>query len=226
MAAVTIFSDSGAQEKKVLLFPLFPHLFAMKWWHFPGGSVVKNLPANAGHAAGAMGWISGLGRSSEGGNGNYSSILAWRIPRREEPGRLQFIGLQRVGHDWACMRGLQPTRLLCPWGFYRQNTGVGSHFLLPGIFPTQGSYLCFLRLQVASLHQATREALTRPVGKFKTGTEKQINRLKCLINLKERGKVEKLQQVRGEKVDETPKYQQFMKCRWMKHSSEEQLKTV
>jgi len=29
----------------------------------------------------------------------HSSILAWRIPRREEPGRLQSTGLQRVGHN-------------------------------------------------------------------------------------------------------------------------------
>jgi len=29
----------------------------------------------------------------------HSSILAWKIPRTEEPGRLQSIGLQRVGHD-------------------------------------------------------------------------------------------------------------------------------
>ena len=29
----------------------------------------------------------------------YSSTLAWRIPWREEPGRLQSMGLQRVGHD-------------------------------------------------------------------------------------------------------------------------------
>ena len=29
----------------------------------------------------------------------YSSILAWRIPWREEPGRLQSMGSQRVGHD-------------------------------------------------------------------------------------------------------------------------------
>ena len=28
-------------------------------------------------------------------------ILAWRMPRTEEPGRLQFMGSQRVGHDWA-----------------------------------------------------------------------------------------------------------------------------
>jgi len=35
--------------------------------------------------------------------------------------------------------GLQPTRLLCPWNFPGKNTGVGCHFLLQGIFPTQGS---------------------------------------------------------------------------------------
>ena len=29
----------------------------------------------------------------------HSSILAWRIPRTEEPGELQSIGLRRVGHD-------------------------------------------------------------------------------------------------------------------------------
>ena len=32
-----------------------------------------------------------------------SSILAWKIPWTEEPGRLQSIGLQRVGHNLACM---------------------------------------------------------------------------------------------------------------------------
>ena len=31
----------------------------------------------------------------------YSSILAWRIPWTEEPGGLQFISWQRVGHDWV-----------------------------------------------------------------------------------------------------------------------------
>ena len=30
----------------------------------------------------------------------HSSILAWKIPRTEEPGRLQSIGSQRVGNDW------------------------------------------------------------------------------------------------------------------------------
>ena len=36
-------------------------------------------------------------------------------------------------------RGLQPTRLLCPWDSPGKNTGVGSHSFLQGIFPTQGS---------------------------------------------------------------------------------------
>ena len=31
----------------------------------------------------------------------HSSIHAWRMPRMEEPGRLQSIGSQRVGHDWS-----------------------------------------------------------------------------------------------------------------------------
>ena len=31
----------------------------------------------------------------------HSSTLAWQIPWTEEPGRLQSMGLQRVGHDWA-----------------------------------------------------------------------------------------------------------------------------
>ena len=40
--------------------------------------------------------------------------------------------------------GLQPTRLLCLWDFPGKNTGVGCHFFLQGIFPTQGSNLGLL----------------------------------------------------------------------------------
>ena len=42
--------------------------------------------------------------------------------------------------------GLQPARLLCPWNFPGNNTGVGCHCLLQGIFVTQGSNLCLLCL--------------------------------------------------------------------------------
>ena len=45
------------------------------------------------------GLMPGLGRCCGGGNGNpHSSILAWKIPWTEEPGRLQSMGLQRVRH--------------------------------------------------------------------------------------------------------------------------------
>ena len=57
--------------------------------------MVKNPPASAGDAC----LISGLGRSPEEENANPLYILAWRIPWTEEPGRLQSMGLQRVGHD-------------------------------------------------------------------------------------------------------------------------------
>ena len=62
-------------------------------WGFPGGAVMKNLPANAGDA----GLIPALGRSP--GKGNLLYYFCWRIPWTEEHGRLQPIGSQRVGHD-------------------------------------------------------------------------------------------------------------------------------
>ena len=45
------------------------------------------------------GLIPELGRSPEEGMATHSNILAWRILWTEEPGGLQCIGLQRVGHD-------------------------------------------------------------------------------------------------------------------------------
>ena len=42
-------------------------------------------------------------------------------------------------------------RLPSPWDFLGKNAGVGCHFLLQGIFLTQGSNLCVLRWQVDSL---------------------------------------------------------------------------
>ena len=46
-----------------------------------------------------MSSIPGLGRSSEVGDGNPFQILAWRIPRTEQPGGLQSRASQTVGHD-------------------------------------------------------------------------------------------------------------------------------
>ena len=60
--------------------------------------VVKNPPPNAGDSR-DMGSIAGLEDLLEEGMATHSSILAWRISWTEEPGRLQSIGSQRVGHD-------------------------------------------------------------------------------------------------------------------------------
>ena len=50
--------------------------------------------------AGDASSIPGPGRSPGGENGNTSSILVWRIPRTQEPGGLQPMGLQRAPRDW------------------------------------------------------------------------------------------------------------------------------
>ena len=56
--------------------------------------MVKNLPANAGDAGSILG-LSPL----EEEMAIHSSILAWKIPWTVEPGRLESMGSQRVGHD-------------------------------------------------------------------------------------------------------------------------------
>ena len=62
---------------------------------FPGGSDDQESACSAGD----LRLIPGLGRSHEEGMATRPSILAWRIPWREEPGGLPSTGLQRVRHD-------------------------------------------------------------------------------------------------------------------------------
>ena len=62
--------------------------------------VVKNLPVNAGDtrdSGSSLGWKDPLKEEMV----THSSILAWRIPWTEEPGGLQFMGSQRIWHDWV-----------------------------------------------------------------------------------------------------------------------------
>ena len=57
--------------------------------------LVKNLPAMQETWVQSLGWEGPL----EEEVATHSSILAWRIPRTEEPGGLQSMGLQRIGHN-------------------------------------------------------------------------------------------------------------------------------
>ena len=50
----------------------------------------------------SLGWEDSL----EKGMTTHSSLLAWRIPQTEEPGGLQAMELQRVGHDWVTFTSL------------------------------------------------------------------------------------------------------------------------
>ena len=62
------------------------------------------------------------------------------------------VAVYLLSHVWLLWpHGLSPTRLLCPWDFSGKNTGVGCHFLLQRIFPTQGLNLRLLLWQVDSL---------------------------------------------------------------------------
>ena len=76
---------------------------------FPGDSVVKNLPANAGRCrldpcrGSLQGWEDPLEKKMA----TYSSTLAQKIPWAGEPGGLQFKGSQRVRHDLVAKQTIQ-----------------------------------------------------------------------------------------------------------------------
>ena len=64
---------------------------------FPSGSGSKVFACNAGD----LDLIPGLGRSPREGNGNSLQCSCLENPWTEEPGGLQLMGSQRVGHDWV-----------------------------------------------------------------------------------------------------------------------------
>ena len=69
------------------------------WKGLPVDSAGEESTCHARH----MGSIRGSGRSLEKETATHSSILVWRIPRTEEPGRLQSKMFQRLRHNQACM---------------------------------------------------------------------------------------------------------------------------
>ena len=72
-------------------------MYAVKWHAqhcFPGGSVVKNLPAKPETVVWSLGWEDPLEKEMA----THSSLLAWEIPWTEEPGKL-VKGSKRVKHN-------------------------------------------------------------------------------------------------------------------------------
>ena len=77
-----------------------------------------------------------------GGPGEHLFIVRVHLPRRPSATADVFEKRESVSRsvmfDSLQPHGLQPTRILCPWDFPGKDTGVGCHFLLHGVFPTQG----------------------------------------------------------------------------------------
>ena len=98
----SFFAGSSIILKSVLVSPfltslsyLFLHSFNQRASLV--AQTVKNLPAMQDTWIRPLSWEDPL----EKGMATHSSILAWIIPWAEEPGRLQFMGSRRVGHDSA-----------------------------------------------------------------------------------------------------------------------------
>ena len=79
---------------------------------FPGGSGVKNLPAMQETSVPTLGLEDALEKEMA----IHSSILAWRIPRTEEPGGQQSMGLQRVRHDLGTKTTTTTQDMFCKEG--------------------------------------------------------------------------------------------------------------
>ena len=77
-----------------------------------------------------------------------SRIISWSLPKFTY---MHECSVASAVSDSERPHGLQPARLLCPWGSPGKNTRVGCHFLLQGIFQTQGLNLCLLYWQGDSL---------------------------------------------------------------------------
>ena len=112
-------------------------------------------------------WGYGETRShiSEKAMAPHSSTLAWKIPRAEEPGRLQSLGSRRVGHDWSTSLSLFT---FMHWRRKWQPTPV---FFLPGESQGRGSLVgCRLwgrtELDMTEVTQQHRDFLSGPVFKI------------------------------------------------------------
>ena len=86
------------QKKNVCDHPHFTN-GKMRVWANDGGASGKEPSASAGTLSLVQILSLGLEDPLEEGMATHSSILAWRIPWTQEPGGLQSMGSQRVGHD-------------------------------------------------------------------------------------------------------------------------------
>ena len=103
----------------------------------------------------------------------YSGTLAWKIPWTEDPGRLQFMGSQRVGRDWATSLSL--SKLLLTWS----TDWIRVHFIMYSIYQvelhetanTQPVLTVIYFKQIWRLFLRTTSFLTPPLVQIKNVTQ-------------------------------------------------------
>ena len=89
-------------------------------WASLVAQTVKNLPAMHETWVQALDWEDPL----EKGTATHCSILAWRIPWMEKPGRLQSVGSHRVGHEWSDL-AVAAAAIFLPGEFHEQRSLAG-----------------------------------------------------------------------------------------------------
>ena len=92
---------------------------------------VKNLPASLETQIRSLGWEDPLEKRMA----THYSILAWRIPRIEEPGRLHFMASQRVGHRSDFHFTLNFPLLYKKNSTYQLSDGITAQILMTEIIP-------------------------------------------------------------------------------------------
>ena len=90
-------------KKKFVFIYIIIYILFYKTWASLVAQMVKRLPTMQETRVRSLGQEDPLEKEMA----THSSILAWRIPWTEEPGRLQSMGSQRVRHDWVTSLHLQ-----------------------------------------------------------------------------------------------------------------------
>ena len=135
---------------------------------------LKRLPGMQETGVRSLGWEDPLEKEMAA----HSSTLAWKFPWREEPGRLQSMGSQRVGHEWATSLSLENCKLFM-WHFIPHVIVLvvdSSITLLPQAFKLAG--ISFL-LPVPSLDVGMSQTQSRPELGRKDGRRSSNYRYLC-----------------------------------------------
>ena len=121
---------------KVCFLPLILYIFSYMLYGLETTSLVAQMVKHLSTMQETQVWALGWEDPLEKEMATHSSTIAWKIPWIEKPGRLQSMGSQRVGHNWAISLSrscMYLTFLACPKLFspcYFTDSLISYHFIL------------------------------------------------------------------------------------------------